>query len=154
MDYVLGGALGSLLSFVFAIPAIFLETKKHSASHDAPMVVELHRVFGRTLKHREAFLIGLLIHVITGFLFGFVYVLFVKHEWLFITHEPYTPFSLFFYTISSWLFIGMILYPALGMGFFARKEGSHVWLETIVSQLILGLCFWFSVQFYQPSFFV
>lgn len=153
MDYLLGGSLGALIACVFAIPAIILETKKHPVSQDAPMIVDAKQIFGRRLKHREAFLVGLLIYVLIGFLFGLIYVVFVEQGWLFITHAPYKLLSLFVYAILSWVVAGFVIYPALGMGLFARKEGTHVWLETIASHLLLGFCLWLLVQYYQPQFF-
>ncbi len=153
MDYLLGGALGGLIASVFAIPAIILELKQKGEATDAPLIVDARKIFGRRLKRQEAFLVGLLIHVIFGFLFGFIYVLFVLRGWLFVTHAPYTFLSLLVYAFLSWVVAGVIIYPALGMGLFARREGKHVWSETIASHLILGISLWILVQYYQPQFF-
>ena len=153
MDYLLAGSLGSLVAFVFAIPAVILEmTKKGEAEH-AELIIEPRKIFGYTLKHREAFLLGLLIHVFFGFVFGLVYVLFVEREWLFVTHAPYTFLSLLIYAVLTWIVAGLVIYPLLGMGLFGRKEGSHVWIETIASHLILGMALWFLIHYFQPQFF-
>ncbi len=154
MDYLLGGSLGGLIASVFAIPAIILELKEQGNATDAPLIVDARNILGRTLKRREAFLVGLFIHIIFGFLFGMVYVLFVLQGWLFVTHAPYTFLSLLVYALLSWLFTGLILYPVLSMGLFARREGRHVWIETIASHLILGCVLWLLVQYYQPQFFL
>lgn len=154
MDYLLGGSLGALVAFVFAIPAIVLEVKQKGEAVDAPLIVDARKIFGRKLKRQEAFLVGLLIHIIFGFLFGLIYVLFVLRGWLFVTHAPYTFLSLIVYAILSWIVAGMVIYPALGMGFFACREGKHVWMETITSHLILGIALWLLVQYYQPQFFL
>ncbi len=145
MDYLLGGSLGGLIAFVFAIPAMILEGKHKGQVADAPLVVEARQIFGRRLKRQEAFLVGLLIHIIFGFLFGSIYVLFVF---------PYTFLSLTVYTLLSWLVAGWVIYPVLGMGLFARREGNHVWIETLVSHLILGTALWLLVQYFQPTFFI
>lgn len=154
MDYVLGGSLGGLIAFAFAIPAILLEIKQKGETVDAPLIVDARRIFGRRLKRREAFLVGLLIHVVFGFLFGAIYVLFVLRGWLFVTHAPYTFLSLIVYAVLSWIVAGAIIYPLLGMGWFARREGKHVWSETITSHLLLGVILWLLVQYFQPQFFV
>ena len=153
IDYFLAGSLGALIAFFFAIPAIVLEWKQKGESIDAPLVVDARKIFGRKLKHQEAFLVGLLIHILFGFLFGFIYILFVRRGWLFVTHAPYTFLSLLVYAILSWMVAGFVIYPLLGMGFFARREGRQVWIETIVSHLILGSVLWLLVQYFQPFFF-
>lgn len=153
-DYFLGGALGALIAFFFAIPAIILELKQKGESTDAPLIVDARKIFGRKLKRQEAFLVGLLIHILFGFLFGLIYVLFVLREWLFVTHAPYTFLSLFVYALLSWIVAGVLIYPLLGMGFFARREGRHVWMETIASHLLLGAVLWLLVQYYQPQYFI
>jgi hypothetical protein len=154
MDYILGGSLGAIVAFIFAIPAIVLEIKQKGEATDAPLIVDARKIFGRRLKKQEAFLVGLLIHIIFGFLFGLIYVLFVLQGWLFVTHAPYTFLSLIVYALLSWIVAGVVIYPALGMGLFARREGKHVWIETLTSHLILGICLWLLVQYYQPQFFI
>jgi hypothetical protein len=154
MDYLLGGSLGALVACVFAIPAVVLEIKQKGEAIDAPLIVDAKKIFGRTLKRQEAFLVGLLIYIIFGFLFGLIYVLFVLRGWLFVTHAPYTFLSLLVYAVLSWIVAGVLIYPALGMGLFARREGKYVWLETITSHLILGVALWLLVQYYQPQFFL
>ncbi|MBI4714027.1 DUF2938 family protein [Candidatus Uhrbacteria bacterium] len=154
MNYLLGGSLGAIVAFVFAIPAIVLEIKQKGEVTDAPLIVDARKIFGRKLKKQEAFLVGLLIHIIFGFLFGLIYVLFVLRGWLFVTHAPYTFLSLIVYAILSWIVAGVVIYPALGMGLFARREGKRVWMETLASHLILGICLWLLVQYYQPQFFI
>lgn len=154
MDLILSGSLGALVAFLFAIPAIVLEVKAGEGPSDAPLIVDVRRIFGQQLKRREAFLVGLLLHIIFGFLFGLIYVVFVSQGWLFITHAPYTFVSFILYALLSWIIAGFIIYPALGMGFFARREGKSVWLETIVSHLLLGIALWLIVQYYQPVFFL
>ncbi|MBM5789573.1 DUF2938 family protein [Candidatus Parcubacteria bacterium] len=154
MDYLLGGSLGALVALLFAIPAIVLEVKRGVGPSDAPLIVDARQIFGRQLKRREAFLVGLLIHILFGFLFGLLYVVFVLRGWLFNTHAPYTLVSLIVYALLSWMVAGLVIYPALGMGLFARREGKDVWIETIVSHLLLGIALWLLVQYFQPPFFI
>lgn len=153
MDYYLGGALGGLIAFVFSIPAIVLEVIERGQVKNAPLVVDVKTIFGYKLNKKEAFLVGLLIYILIGILFGATYVLFVTQGWLFITHSPYTLLSLAVYSFLSWIVAGVIIYPILGMGLFGKKEGHHVWLETLVSHFLLGVCLWLLIQYYQPQFF-
>ena len=87
-------------------------------------------------------------------LFGLIYVLFVERGWLFVTHRPYTFLSFLVYGFLSWIFVGVILYPLLQMGFFGRREGSHVWIETLVSHMLLAVCMAGLVQWFQPVYFM
>lgn len=153
MDYLLAGSLGALIAFVFAIPAVILEMRKTGEAEHTEFIVEPRKILGRKLKHREAFLLGLLLHVLVGFVFGAVYILFVLREWLFVTRAPYTFLSLLVYAVLTWIVANVAIYPVLGMGLFARKEGQHVWVETIASHLVLGIALWFLIHYFQPQFF-
>jgi len=154
IDYLLGGALGGLIAFVLAIPAILLEIIEKGKVKEVPLLVDVRSIFGIKIRHKhEVFFIGLLLYIVMGFLFGVVYVLFVEQGWLFVTGAPYTLLSLFVYAVLSWLVVCVLIYPLLGFGVFGLKEGKYVWLETIASHLILGVCLWLLVQYYQPAFF-
>lgn len=154
MDYLLGGALGGLIAFVFAIPAIVLELTEKGQVKEAPLLIDVKSIFGLKIRHKhEVFLIGLLVHIVVGFLFGLIYVIFVEQGWLFVTNAPYTFLSLVVYAILSWIVANILVYPALGFGWFGLKEGGHVWVETIISHLILAVSLWLLVQYFQPVFF-
>jgi hypothetical protein len=154
MNYLLGGSLGGLVAFAFAIPAIVLELTQRSQAVDAPLLIDVKTIFGVKITHKhEVFLIGLFLHLVIGFLFGTIYVVFVERGWLFITHAPYTFLSLLVYAVLSWIVANLVVYPVLGLGAFGLKEGRHVWMETIVSHVILGVSLWLLVQYYQPVFF-
>ncbi len=154
MDYLLGGSLGGLVAFAFAIPAIVLEITQRGKVNDAPLLIDVRTIFGVTIRHKhEIFFIGLLLYIVIGFLFGFIYVVFVERGWLFVTNAPYTFLSLLVFAILSWIVANIVVYPILGLGTFGLKEGRHVWVETLVSHLILGVSLWLLVQYYQPVFF-
>lgn len=154
MDYLLGGSLGGLVAFLFAIPAIVLEIIERGKVKEAPLLIDVRTIFGLKIRHKhEVFFIGLLLYIVVGFLFGLVYIVFVEKGWLFVTHSPYTFLSFVVYALLSWIVAGFVIYPILGMGIFGLKEGRHVWLETVVSHLILGAGLWLLVQYYQPVFF-
>ena len=143
-----------LVAFAFSIPAIMLEFLQGGKPEETPLVIDIKTIFGKKLKRNEVFLVGLLLYLIIGFLFGLIYVVFVEQGWLFVTHSPYAINSLFVYGVLSWVVANVLIYPALGMGLFARKEGENVWLETLVSHLLLGFFLWLLIQYYQPYFFV
>ena len=154
IDYLLGGSLGGLVAFVFALPAILLEIEEKGNVKDVPLLIDVKSIFGIKIRHKhEVFFIGLLLHILMGFLFGWFYVVFVEQGWEFIVGAPYTFSSFFVFACLSWIAAGLVVYPILGFGWFGRKEGKHVWMETIISHLVLGLSLWLLVQYFQPQFF-
>jgi hypothetical protein len=153
MDYILGMSLGGLLSFLYAIPAIVFELIERGTSKLAPPVITVKTIFGLQMKKQEAFWVGLLIHLVIGMFFGSIYVLFVERGWLFVTHHPYTFLSFAVYGFLSWVFVGCVLYPILQMGLFGRREGQMIWLETLVSHMLLGVTMAGLVHWFQPFYF-
>ena len=154
MDYLLGSALGGLTAFVFSIPAIVEEIIKHGKVKNLPLLVDARSIWGRKLRPPEVFLVALLVHLVLGTLFGLIYVLFVKKGWLIFTNSPYSFPSLLIYAVGAWIVAGGLVFPALGFGLFGRRQGERVWLELLISMLLIGTGMWFLVQFYQPFFFV
>lgn len=142
------------MAFMFSLPAIVLEVVEKGRVKNVPLLIDVKTIFGIKIRHKhEVFFIGLLLHIIFGFLFGLVYVLFVEQGWLFVTNAPYTIYSLLVFAVLSWVVANVLIYPALGLGLFGKKEGKHVWVETIVSHLVLGFSLWLLVQYFQPAFF-
>lgn len=154
MDYLLGTAIGGLTATVFSIPAILLELMERWKVSNAPLLVDVKTIFGRKLDKHETFLVALLLHIVIGCLFGLIYVLFVKQGWLVFTNAPYSILSLLIYSFCAFIVTGTVIFPALRMGLFGRREGHRVWLEMLVSHYLLGLGLWLLVQYYQPFFFV
>lgn len=152
MDLFLGTALGLLVSFALAIPAIILETSRRVKN--APLLMDVHIWRGKKLTDGEAFAFGLLIHLIIGALYGFFYTLFAAQGWLFITNAPFTLPSMLIFAVLSWAVLMVVLLPTFGFGFFGRKEGQGVWLELLASLLLEGAILWLLIQYYQPFFFV
>ena len=153
MDYLLGISLGGLISFAYSIPAIVLELIERGRSVMTPPVITVKTIFGLQIKKREAFWVGLLLHLIIGMLFGIVYVLFVERGWLFVTGRPYTFLSFTVYGFLSWIFVGFILYPILQMGSFGKREGNYIWLETLVSHMLIAVTMAAIVHWFQPFYF-
>ncbi len=152
-DYVLGGAVGGLSAFAFAIPAIIFELTEGGHVKNIPLLVDVKTFWGMKLTPFATFLAGLLLHLILGFLFGAIYPVFVVKGWLVFTNAPYTLLSLVIYAFGAWMIAGGVVFPLLGFGWFGRKQGKRVWLELLASMLLIGVAMWFVVQYYQPFFF-
>lgn len=153
-DLILGAALCGLVGFLLAIPAIVMEWRAHSHEHHLPVLVDLKRRWPfRGLTHRELFFVAFAIHLVLSTLFGLVYVIFVLRGWLFVTHAPYTILSLLVYAVLSWVVVMLVIFPAIGFGFFGRKEEGPVWAEILSTHLVLGVALWLLVQWFQPAYF-
>ena len=151
MTIILGTALGGLVAFMLALPAIILEMSRRFKN--APLLIDVNVWRGRKLTDGEAFSFGLLLHLIIGALYGFCYTVFAGQGWLFITNAPYTLSSMLIFAVCSWLVLGFILLPLIGLGFFGRTEGRTVWFETLTSLLLEGAILWLLIQYYQPFYF-
>ena len=142
------------MAFAFSLPAILAELVERGRVGNLPLIVDIKTIFGRKLHKDEVFWVAILFHTIIGALFGLIYVLFVKQHWLVFTNDPYSILSLVIYAGCSWIVAGVVVYPALGLGWFGRKEGKRVWMEMLATHFVLGLGLWLLVQYYQPFFFV
>ena len=152
-DYILGTAIGGLVAFAFSVPAIAFETISRFRVPNA-LYFDVKTMWGKKLEKHEVFLVALLIHLVIGALFGLAYVTFVKNGWLVFTHSPYSIVSLLIFAVGSWVVAGTTVFPAIGLGLFGRKEGKHVWMEMLVSHVILGAGMWLAVKWFQPVWFV
>jgi len=154
MDYLLGAALGGLVAFGYSIPAIIFELIERGKASLAPPVITVNTMLGHVFKKAEAFWAGLLLHICIGMLFGSGYVLFVERGWLFWMNRPYLFDSFVIYALVSWVFVNVTIYPILRMGLFGRREGAHIWMETLASHLLLGITMAALVHWFQPFYFV
>ncbi|HBK35107.1 MAG: hypothetical protein UU08_C0001G0019 [Candidatus Uhrbacteria bacterium GW2011_GWE2_40_58] len=154
MDYLLGASIGGLIAFFFSLPAAVLEFVEKGNVKRLPILVEAKTIFHRRLHKEEVFLVAVLLHICLGISYGTIYVWFVLHDWLFLTHTPFTLFSFFLFSLGAFVVTGSVIFPLLGMGLFGRKEGTSVWLEMVFSFLLLGFMMWLVVQFYQPFYFI
>jgi len=153
-DLFLGASISGLIGAVLAVPAIVTEWRSHRHEHHLPILVDIKPKWGnRHLTHRELFFVALTVHLILTTLFGAVYVVFVEYGWLFITHAPYTFFSLFMYAIGAWVVTGALIFPVIGFGVFGKKESNLAWAEILSMTLILGVILWVLVQWFQPAYF-
>lgn len=151
-DMSIATALGVLVAFLLAVPAIILETSRRVKN--APLLIDVHVWHGKKLSPGEAFAFGLLIHLIIGGLYGLFYSMFVINGWLIITGKPYALESMLIFAACSWVVLNVALLPLVGFGFFGLKEGKTVWFETLASLLLEGAIMWILISYYQPYFFL
>ncbi|MFH1632076.1 MAG: hypothetical protein ABIA47_03645 [bacterium] len=152
MEIFIGTALGVLIAFLLSVPAIILDTARRV--QNLPLLIDVHAWRGRKLTPGEIFALGLLLQLIIGGLYGLFYTLFASRDWLFITNAPYTIHSMLIFAVCSWVALGVVGLPIIGLGLFGCKEGNTVWAETLVSLLFVGGILWMFIQFYQPFYFL
>ena len=149
MDYLLGASLAGLAALLLSIPAIVVELADRKHKINLPLLVDIRQIFGRKITHTEMFWIALLIHLLLGTLFGLVYQVFIGQGWI----EPYTPFSMLIFAVLFWLVVGAVLFPIIGFGIFAVKEGRWVWLEVLITYLLIGAIMLLGIDWFRPFFF-
>ena len=152
MDYALAATLGILVGFLIALPAIILETSRRV--ENLPLLLDVRIWRNYKLNEREVFVVGLLLHLVTSALYGVVYVLFVKQDWLIITHSPYSILSMIIVAALFWAFLNIIVFPLIGFGFFGWKEEKTAWFETLVALGVESAILWMLIQYYQPYYFL
>ncbi len=150
-EIALGAAISGIIGFLLALPSIVLEPSRRLKQ--LPMLLNVRILWNWKLNDREVFSVSLLFHLIISTLVGGFYVWFANNGWLVITHAPFTFRSVVIFTVATWIVTGLLVYPLLGMGWFAKREGKHMWFETLVTHLLIGVGFWLGVQYYHPFFF-
>lgn len=149
MDLLLSASLAGLAAFLLSIPAIVVELADRQHKINLPLLVDVRQIFGRKIAPTEMFWIALLVHLVLGTLFGVTHQVFVGAGWI----EPYTILSMLIYTILFWLVVGTVLFPLIGFGLFAMKEGNWVWLEVLITYLLIGAIMLLGIDWFRPFFF-
>ncbi|MBI4599145.1 hypothetical protein HY734_03055 [Candidatus Uhrbacteria bacterium] len=152
-DILLGGAIGGLVAFLLTLPAIAFEVAKPGPVDRDPLVADVKKAWHLRWSGRGILLAGLFLHVLVGVGYGGVYPLLVERNWRLLPVVPYSLPSLLFYAVGVWLAVGIVLLPLLRFGLFGRRLGPFVWLEFLISMLLIAVGMWLGVQYYQPSFF-
>ena len=151
MDILIATALGTLIGFILAVPAIILETSRRVKN--LPLLVDVPLWGDKKLSEGEVFAAALLFHFVVAALYGGVYVVFVQNDWLFVTNAPYTLPSMLVFAVGGWILLNAIVMPLIGLGFFGKGHGKTVAIETLISLLLEGIILWMLIQYYQPVFF-
>ncbi|MEK7665807.1 MAG: hypothetical protein AAB337_02935 [Patescibacteria group bacterium] len=151
MEIFLGAAIGGLVGFLLAVPAMVAESSRRVKN--LPVLIDIKEIFGKKLTHEELFAISLLFHLVIATLVGGIYTLFAEQGWLFFTNAPYALHSILIFSVFAWVFNGALICPAMRLGFFGRHEGPHIWFELIVLHQLIGLGLWIGFSYYQSFFF-
>ncbi len=153
MDYLLGASLGTLIAFALAIPALVVEVFDRKHKRNLPLLVDVKEIWGKKVTHPEMFLIALLVHLVIGSLFGLMYPVAVVNDWLYITGSPYTFASLFWYALHAWIVVMLVIFPVIGFGWFGKKEGKLVWVEVLITMILIGVFIQMAIDWFRPFYF-
>lgn len=152
-DIILGASIGGLAAFVVSAPAIITEIVRRGKVKNLPLVVDVKSFFALKLSQFAAFAFGVLLHILMGVVLGAIYPAVADKGWLDFSGRPYEPTTLLVYTLVVWLAFTFVFFPLFGFGWLGLREGKMVWLEVLVSLLLIGLLFWLSLPFFQPVYF-
>jgi len=153
MSYLLAGALAGLIATLLSIPTIILEIMEQGKIKNLPLLVDIKILWGKACSRYLIFYISLLFHILLGFIFGFLY-LFFEIQFASFLGGFFSFYSLLFFILLFWFFVGSCIFPLLGAGFFGQKEGRHVWLELLISFGLIGGFLWLIMHYYEPAFFL
>ncbi|MEK7529334.1 MAG: hypothetical protein AAB570_00215 [Patescibacteria group bacterium] len=150
-DIILSASIGALLALVLAVPAIVGELRRTHKGHF--LLPDVHHGWGRrTLKDREVFALGLLMHIVTGIAFGVLYPVTVIVDAI-PELLPYTWGSVAVYGSIFYVVLGAVVMPLGHMGVFGRKEDRWIWLETLVTLTVFTVGYVLIVGWFQPAWF-
>lgn len=151
--FLLGGAIGTLVAFLTALPICLYEWLKPGSPTSLPLLVDITQLWGHPVSSKALFLLGLFLHLFTGAFYGALYPWFASQVPSAIFGVAYTLWSHLSFALVTWILMGGLLFPLFGLGFFGRKERGLVWLELLLSMLLIGIGMWLAVSAFQPVFF-
>jgi hypothetical protein len=89
------------------------------------------------------FILGILIHLITGLVFGLVYAILAR----IVEFESRSLIFIAIYVFLLWLAMLFVALPIAGQGLFGKKVGNKVWLEQLFLHAVFGIAFWWALGF-------
>jgi hypothetical protein len=89
------------------------------------------RLFGRSYSHREAHLLGVVVHLILSFFFGTVFAFGVQTGVV----EGYGFVSLAAYSLVLTIFMGGVVLPLEGHGLFGTREDSWFPVDLLLTNI-------------------
>jgi len=152
-DIILGASIGGLAAFIVSAPAIITEIVRHGKVKNLPLVVDVKSFFDFRLSQLAAFAFGVLLHILMGVVFGAVYPAVADKGWFDFVDSPYGVLTLLVYSLAVWFAFVFVFFPIFGFGWLGMKEGKLVWLEVLISLLLIAFLFWLALPLFQPVYF-
>jgi hypothetical protein len=79
-----------------------------------------------------AFVIGTILHILSGGVYGVVYALLIK---------PFSPVGGVLFMFANWLLMMLVLFPVTNRGFFGLNQGSMMPVATLILNMLYGVVF-------------
>ncbi len=88
-------------------------------------------ILGHDCSHREAHAIGILLHLLLSLLFGALYALGMQEGFLALQ-----PLTLALYALALTVFVGGVVMPLEGHGFFGVKEDTWFTADLLITNVL------------------
>ena len=148
-SFLLCGALGVSITLVLALPAFVVEWR-HRRHHDHPILLDIDLWRGHRLSDHASFALGLLLHLLTGLLMGMTFFPFAR----IVDLPPLAWTTSVFFGALWFVFLNLIVLPVLGAGFFGKREGAFLWLETLATLAVFLVLFQSTLAWFGLSWFL
>ncbi len=127
---IAGMAAGTILAFLSHV------APKFGAGNFIPEG-EHPRLFGRMVSRREAYLVGIFVHLVLSAFFGLLFASLVEIGWLSGFDLP----SMLWFVAGLTLASGLVVMPLEGHGLFGRKHDPWFMADALITNLLWGLLF-------------
>lgn len=130
---------GLVIGLVWSAPAFVSQSLRHGRG-ELPIITDVRTVWGRRVRSEDVLLWSVGLHLLVATLFGGLYPFLVELG----VFPSFAARFIALYAASYWLFTGLAVFPALGLGLFGRREGASVWLELLLSHALYAASYWYA----------
>ncbi|TAL20486.1 hypothetical protein EPN90_00865 [Patescibacteria group bacterium] len=141
MTIIDGLFTGLVIGFITSIPAVISEIVRHGKN--LPLLIDVKEIGTHHLKEKYVLEWSLFLHLGLSAVFGGFYPALVSLG----AFATYSFFSVALYGLIFYLFFGLFIFPAIGLGLFGRREGHLVWLELLLTSVLYVAGFWYAATF-------
>ena len=143
MDVINAMFLSTAVGAFLALPAVVSEFLRRGKN--LPLLLDVRACWGRVCTAEETFVLSLFTHFLLSMAFGGLYMFAVLSGWLF---HDFQLGSIVTYAVIFWLFIGVVIFPLVRLGFFGQREGRWAWLELLASTFLEAIGFWAALRLF------
>ena len=129
--YLIFGAIGS---FVMSLGRM-IGQKYLPHFPDMPLILSRIIDWGKPEPQRVARVMGQYVHLGVGSLWGLLYGMLVERQFFFL---EFSIVQGVIFSLIPWLFLMVIIMPALKEGFFALKINKYQWFAGLILHLLYG----------------
>ena len=135
MTTVDGMFTGLVMGLAFSAPAFVAEALHHRKT--VPLLVNVTTLWGAPVPGNEVLFASVALHLAMSVAYGGLYPVLL----LLGIFPTITAVSILLYTIAFFLVVCCVVAPAMGLGFFGRREGRSVWIELGLTHALYALAY-------------